>query len=62
MDKHYAIKRRHPDNPKLWEWKTFQVENHTYVDLYKYDTIEEAEAAAAEWDPTAIVSEIRKVD
>lgn len=60
-EKQYVIKRAHPTIPGVMEWRTYQVEGHTYVDMHKYDTREEAEAAAKEWCDTAVVVEINKL-
>lgn len=57
--KKFVIKRPTSANPKIWEWQTHMpIENSSYVDLVKYDTREEAEAAASEWSPASQIAEI----
>lgn len=57
--KKFVIKRPKADNPQIWEWKTcMPIENSPYVDLEKYDTREQAESVAAEWDSNSQVVEI----
>lgn len=48
--KMFTIKRKSPSNPRLWEWKMYQVtEDHPYVDLQKFDFKHDAEAVAKDW-------------
>jgi hypothetical protein len=55
----YTIKRPGPVNSRLWEWKTHMpIENHTLIEVKKYDTRAEAEAEASEWDAKAQIVEI----
>jgi len=55
----YTIKRPGPEGSRLWEWKTHMpIENHTLVEVKKYDTRAEAEAAAAEWSAQAQIMEV----
>jgi hypothetical protein len=61
--KKFVIKKPNPTNSKIWEWKTHMpFENSPFVDLVKYDTQAEAEAAATEWDPASQVVEIEVPD
>jgi hypothetical protein len=59
----YTIRRPGPANSRLWEWKTHMpIENHTLVEVQKFGTRAEAEAAAAAWDSTAQIVEITVPD
>ena len=60
--KKYIIKRPSSANAAIWEWKTYQKENTTWVGPVEYDTENEARTAAAEWDPRSVVVEINKHD
>lgn len=59
----YTIKRPGPANSRLWEWKTHMpIENHTLVEVQKFDTRAEAEAVAAAWDSKAQIVEVTVPD
>lgn len=48
--KMFTIKRKSPSNPRLWEWKMYQVsEDNPYVDLQKFDFKHDAEEVAKAW-------------
>ena len=60
--KKYVLKRPSPSNSSIWEWKTYQKENTTWVGLQEYDTEADAQAAGLVWDSSSVVVEINKPD
>lgn len=44
------------------EWKTYQLEDTTWVGPIKYSTLNEAETAAAEWSLNSVIVEIDEQD
>lgn len=58
----YSIKRP-TDRTGVWEWKSVQGENTTYVEIVKYNTKEEADSAKEEWAPKdGVVVEVNVPD
>lgn len=55
----YSLKRKRADNPKVKEWKSKTYENG-YVEIVKYDTIEEAKQNAVEWGGDPEIVEVPK--
>lgn len=47
----YLIKRPTAENPKIWEWKTYQKEGTTWVGPVEFDFKKDAEEVAKEWAP-----------
>ena len=58
--KKFLVKRPSPSNPSIWEWKTYKKEGTTWVGPMQYDSREQAESIAREWDSSAQVVEIEK--
>lgn len=60
--KKYIIKRPSPNNPSIWEWKTYQKENTTWVGPVEYDTRDEALEAGKLWADNSVVVEVNTPD